>query len=177
MLIVFFALKTFSCSNNESVSGVWREVFDSTRPLTDQPEVLYELNLGQYGDRVAGVGIRYRAPQSAALAPYDRGDRCGCSFVIQGLIKDLEDNEDEGLLFVAQGLTFSLFTPTSFPESSCEVSPRECQRIFDLEQAESGNALIGETWCLDAPEGSMVSESRSVRFEPIDGIAEDYCVE
>jgi hypothetical protein len=42
------------------------------------------------------------------------------------LIKDLEDNTDEGLLFVAQGLTFSLFTPSSFEDSPCEASRREC---------------------------------------------------
>ena len=145
--------------------------------------VLYELNLGQFGDRVAGVSVRYRVPQSVSLAPFDRADRCGCAFIVQGLIETLEESEDDSLLFVAQGLTFSLYTASqtsaeTHDVTGCSELPAECRRIFDLELVEGGDALVGETWCLDTgsipPDGEQ-NIKQQVRFEPISGIPEDVC--
>lgn len=180
-----------SCQSKQTVSGVWREVpideegkVDRENTLTNTAAegVLYELNLGQFGDRVAGVSVRYRVPQSNELAPFDRGDRCECAFIIQGLIETLEESEEDSLLFVAQGLTFSIYTPPQLSQeaqinsSGCSEVSDECRRIFDLELIEGGDVLVGETWCLDTT--SMMSEQklkRPVRFEPISGIPEDIC--
>lgn len=201
-LVVFIT----GCSAQRTVSGVWREV-----PLNAEGEVvrldqdganvglngaIYELNLGQYGDRVAGVSVRYQLPESKALAPFDRSDRCGCAFIVQGLIEELDNSEEDSLLFVAQGLTFSLYSPPSASgsgdrqetinaellESPCASLKPECRRIFDLELVEGGDALVGETWCLDAQslqadQGAEVIKraNNKVRFEPIRGIPEDVC--
>lgn len=219
-----------SCGSQRTVSGVWREV-----PLNASGEVitlgdaqsdvvinssLYELNLGQYGDRVAGVSVRYQVPDAASLALFDQRDRCGCAFIVQGLIEELEDPEEDGLLFVAQGLTFSLYTPPRQASSSsvnsadrseelgtdpgapmsaearrqsatCPQIAAECRRIFDVELVEGGDALVGETWCLDddpdldpdraeddvvgQPNAKPQRTRRLVRFEPINGIPEDVC--
>jgi len=225
------AALSVSCGSQRTVSGVWREV-----PLNARGEVitlgdtqsdvvinssLYELNLGQYGDRVAGVSVRYQVPDAASLALFDQRDRCGCAFIVQGLIEELEDPEEDGLLFVAQGLTFSLYTPPSPAPSrstnsvdrseeievgtsdlasgeaqrrsaTCPRIAAECRRIFDVELVEGGEALVGETWCLDddpldgdpeRAEDDVVSQPdvrsqrarRLVRFEPINGIPEDVC--
>ena len=150
------------------------------------------MNLGQYGQRVAGVSVRYKRPRESSLAQYDQADRCNCSFVVQGLIEALENDEDGQLLFVASGLTFSLFTPETQevettplsvqdfdrePRSGggetirCHQLPKECRRIFDLEQVDRGEALEGMTWCLDSPETSR----RVIRFEMINGIPENSC--
>ena len=88
------AALSVSCGSQRTVSGVWREV-----PLNESGEVitlgdaqsdavinssLYELNLGQYGDRVAGVSVRYQVPDAASLALFDQRDRCGCAFIRTG---------------------------------------------------------------------------------------------
>lgn len=185
----FILLSLSACQRAATVSGVWQEVeLMSSTPTTGvlSPD-LYELNLGQYGDRVAGVSVRYHRPTESSLALFDQADRCNCSFVVQGLIEELESNEDGQLLFVASGLTFSLFTPSSSTEVvssaeeqsedpniaklSCQELPQECRRIFDLEQVDRGEALEGMTWCLDSPETSR----RPIRFEPINGIPENSC--
>ena len=196
-LLMLSILSGGGCQSTQSVSGVWREVpineegevaREISRTNTAASGVLYELNLGQFGDRVAGVSVRYRIPQSNVLASFDQGDRCGCAFIVQGLIETLEESEEDSLLFVAQGLTFSLYPPP--PESptvdsgkvdqrECPTVPVECRRIFDLELIDDGEVLVGETWCLDANASSMSDSSnfkRPVRFEPISGIAEDVCV-
>ena len=177
-----------ACQRSTSVSGVWREIEQEefSPPQEGALTELYELNLGQYGERVAGVSVRYRRPTEASLALFDQADRCNCSFVVQGLIETLESEEDGQLLFVASGLTFSLYTPNSLDAQNersdiegsekdtdlkCEQLPAECRRIFDLEQVERGEALEGTTWCLDAPEESR----RPIRFEMINGIPENSC--
>ena len=178
-----------SCQSKQTVTGVWREVpinaegdIDREITLTNTAAegVLYELNLGQYGDRVAGVSVRYRIPQSNELASFDRGDRCGCTFIVQGLIETLEDSEEDTLLFEAQGLTFSLYDPEQEFENvsveECLEVPSECRRVFDLELVEGGDVLVGETWCLNInPIMNEQNVKRPVRFEPISGIPEDIC--
>ena len=175
----------FACKRETSVSGVWREVPNvlneqqdqnnsnnqlNTDSSTAETTVLYELNLGQYGDRVAGVSVRYQTPRSESLAFFDQADRCDCSFVVQGLIEELENPQDDRLLFVANGLTFSLYPPqqTTNNNSRCPTTSEECKRIFDLEQTEQGAALEGQTWCLDKPDQTR----RFIRFESITGITE-----
>ena len=206
----------WGCVSQTNVSGVWREVTlteeGERSPERAETSALYELNLGQFGERVAGVSVRYRAPESMGLALFDRGDRCECAFIIQGLIERLDEEEsrdEEGLFFVAQGLTFSLYNSTrdrtevSRPESSrdresdapsdetdleegstlmskpevkvCADLLPECRHIFDLTLVEGGDALIGETWCLDAESNQHLLPKRSVRFEQVSGIPQDIC--
>ena len=167
-----------SCQSNQSVDGVWREVTTlMTSQAESQPESagIYELSLGQFGDRVTGVSVRYRPPISSELANYSRGDRCECSFVVQGLVKDIEDDPDEGLLFIARGLTFSLLTPDYSGDEVCPTLPKECQRIFDLEQVDGGEVLEGETWCLNSSDGQVKTLLRAIRFEKVSGLPETSC--
>ena len=152
-LITLLLLSLFSfnaCKRSASVSGVWREIEeqteeDETKQTTGLTSAVYELNLGQYGDRVAGVSVRYKRPSEDSLALFDPADRCNCSFVVQGLIEELNDSDDRVLLFIANGLTFSLYTPpqrNTMTESISEVSAasnqacsqlnQECKRIFNL---------------------------------------------
>ena len=179
-VFITVTLVCIACERSASVSGVWREVSPlnvsliSTSPsMTLDTPALYELNLGQYGDRVAGVSVRYQKPDNQALASFDPADRCGCSFVVQGLIQQLENPQDDQLLFVANGLTFSLYTPSQLVDQSqpCPTLDRECQRIFNLEQFDGGDSLEGYTWCLESPEDSR----RPIRFESINGLPEDVC--
>ena len=182
-LYLFFIIVTFffgACERSASVSGVWREVSPlnmysdpTSQTMMFDTSSLYELNLGQYGDRVAGVSVRYQKPDTDSLASFDPADRCGCSFVVQGLIQQLENPQDDQLLFVANGLTFSLYTPSQLTEQTkpCPTLSSECQRIFNLEQFDGGESLEGYTWCLESPEESR----RPIRFESINGIPEDVC--
>jgi hypothetical protein len=167
LFILFIHLS--ACQRSASVSGVWREVDEPATETqigsTLTPE-LYELNLGQYGDRVAGVSVRYQRPSEDSLALFDPADRCNCSFIVQGLIEELNDSDDRELLFVANGLTFSLYTPqvddmtpgtammssASSTNQKCPQLTHECKRIFNLEQVNSGERLQGFTWCLEAPD-------------------------
>jgi hypothetical protein len=180
MAIIFFLV---ACQRSNSVSGVWREIDERNEMSTVSSDeisqaqsptsALYELNLGQYGDRVAGVSVRYQRPSTDVLAYFDRADRCSCSFVVQGLIEQLDNPQEDRLLFVSNGLTFSLYTPSQSDEQNglCPNLANECKRIFDLEQIDGGNQLEGQTWCLESPEETR----RSVRFESINGIPEDIC--
>ena len=55
-LLLLSLLSLTACKRSASVSGVWREAEelteDETKYGTDRSSALYELNLGQYGDRV-----------------------------------------------------------------------------------------------------------------------------
>ena len=180
------SLFQFGCQTQTSVSGVWREVpsfllnepsdMSSEQLNTDTNQeiaVLYELSLGQYGERVAGVSVRYQQPSSESLAIFDQADRCDCSFVVQGLIEELENPQEDRLLFVANGLRFSIYTPQKMDHTNsiCLNTAQECKRIFDLEQVDKGAALEGHTWCLDNPKET----NRFIRFESTNGIVEDSC--
>lgn len=181
--LILLAFSSSSCQRSTSVNGVWRESTDyvEAQDTSSINRALYELNLGQYGDRVAGVSIRYQKPEDESLASFDQADRCNCSFVVQGLIEELEGSAERQLLFVANGLTFSLYTPMILPSPTtnepvtipCPKLPQECQRIFDLEQVDGGEALEGYTWCLESPDDTR----RPLRFEAIKGIPENVCEE
>lgn len=189
IILILLSLLLFNaCKRSASVSGVWREIEeqenDKAVEITDLPPAIYELNLGQYGDRVAGVSVRYKRPSEDSLALFDPADRCNCSFVVQGLIEELNDSDDRELLFIANGLTFSLYTPTQkttmaqdTPEVSsssnqpCAQINQECKRIFNLEQVDGGDRLSGFTWCIEEPDKTR----RPILFEAINGLTEDSC--
>lgn len=174
-----------ACQRSASVSGVWREIeeIENSSPSSLPPSpTLYELSLGQYGDRVTGVSVRYQRPSEESLALFDPADRCNCSFVVQGLIEErIPIHGDRELLFIANGLTFSLYTPqesemlssSPTPESnqSCPELVPECKRIFNLDQVDGGDRLSGFTWCLEAPDETR----RPILFEAINGLVEDSC--
>ena len=176
-----------ACQRTTSVSGVWREIEDTSEETSDQDQALsltlYELSLGQYGDRVTGVSVRYQRPSEESLALFDPADRCNCSFVVQGLIEERNDSDDRELLFIANGLTFSLYTPQDNETNEgnaisstssglvCPELGQECKRIFNLEQVDGGERLSGFTWCLEAP----AETRRAILFETINGLVEDSC--
>ena len=185
-IILSFILLT-ACQRTTSVSGVWREIEElpeeTSDPVKTLSPTLYELSLGQYGDRVTGVSIRYQRPSEESLALFDPADRCNCSFVVQGLIEERNDSDDRELLFIANGLTFSLYTPqdneteeintvsSSVDDQACPELGQECKRIFNLEQVNGGERLSGFTWCLEAPDETR----RTILFETINGLVEDRC--
>ena len=185
-IILSFILLT-ACQRTTSVSGVWREIEElpeeTSDPVKTLSPTLYELSLGQYGDRVTGVSIRYQRPSEESLALFDPADRCNCSFVVQGLIEERNDSDDRELLFIANGLTFSLYTPqdneteeintvpSSVNDQACPELGQECKRIFNLEQVNGGERLSGFTWCLEAPDETR----RAILFETINGLVEDRC--
>ena len=185
-IILSFILLT-ACQRTTSVSGVWREIEElpeeTSDPVKTLSPTLYELSLGQYGDRVTGVSIRYQRPSEESLALFDPADRCNCSFVVQGLIEERNDSDDRELLFIANGLTFSLYTPqdneteeintvsSSVNDQACPELGQECKRIFNLEQVNGGERLSGFTWCLEAPDETR----RTILFETINGLVEDRC--
>lgn len=189
LLLFILIILLSACQRSASVSGVWREINEESTETQESsvlaPE-LYELNLGQYGDRVAGVSVRYQRPSEGSLALFDPADRCNCSFIVQGLIEELNDSDDRELLFVANGLTFSLYTPQDIGDMSldtammsspsntnqkCPQLTQECKRIFNLEQVNGGERLQGFTWCLEAPDDTR----RPILLEAINGLAEDQC--
>ena len=156
------------CGAERELSGIWRQEPDPTQSSNR----LYELHLGQYGDRLTGLVLRYRPPQSELLSLYDRGDRCDCAYIIQG--KATED------------IAFRLLNPSTIRVVSepitCRLETPECERIFDLRQEQDD--LVGETWCSPSlsstsntspSSNSTVPNKEPIRFISIKGVPISQC--
>jgi hypothetical protein len=165
VLMLSLSLLLTTCGAQRELSGIWQQIpLVDNEPLSPDIQILYELHIGQYGDRMTGLSVRYRQPDLNLLSPYDRGDRCDCAYLTQGLI----DNDEE------ESLAFKIFQPeinrvTSLPVS-CVLSESECIRIFSLTIEDDEDRLIGKTWC----EG-LESERIDVRFERVPGIPIQTC--
>ena len=165
--ILILSVIELQCGAERALSGIWRQEPESNQSSTR----LYELHLGQYGDRLTGLVLRYRPPQSDLLSLYDRGDRCDCAYIIQG--KATED------------IAFRLLNPSTTRVVSdpitCKLEEPECERIFDLREEQ--DELVGETWCspslstsnLSASSTSPTITKESIRFVSIKGVPISQC--
>ena len=152
MLIMLSSLIQ-SCGVQSALTGVWQQV-----EFSADPGSLYELHLGQYGDQLTGLVVRYQRPASSELAAYEKLDRCDCFFIRQGRVA-----EDK--------ISFRLFNPqmrrSVNGELSCEAPPAECARVFELSESEDGD-LIGESWCEGQREESVPLKLISTDAVPIE---------
>ena len=165
ILSILLSILLTTCGAQRELSGIWQQIpLVDNEPLSPELQILYELHLGQYGDRMTGLSVRYRQPDLNLLSPYDRSDRCDCAYLTQGSI-DIEEEES---------FAFKIFQPetkrvTSLPVS-CTLSKEECTRIFSLAIEDDEDRLMGKTWC----EGEE-SERIDVRFERVPGIPIQVC--
>jgi hypothetical protein len=149
-----------SCGANKRLSGIWQQ------QITDQEQsdFLYEIHLAQFGAKVTGLLLRYQTPQSTMLSLFDRADRCGCFYIIQGSYQD-----------DLSKIVFSILEPniqrSTDLEPTCVPSPEqyECERIFEL--VEEDGILKGNTWCI----GQEESTQKELTFESTPGLTVDAC--
>jgi hypothetical protein len=168
-LVSLGCLMCLGCGAERDLSGIWQQapVSASEGALNEELawdeglELLYELHLGRYAERVTGLVVRYQTPSSRYLSPFDRADRCGCDFIYQG--SALSDPER---------LAFGLLdpsTPRALDDApTCSLSA-ECERVFKLTL--EGDDLVGTTWC----EGSEERTLRPVRFVRSVGLTASAC--
>ena len=149
------------CGAQRALSGIWQQSpYDGARASSDMSVPLYELDLGQYGQRISGLLVRYQVPNDQSLSTFDTRDQCDCTFISQGTINPQ--------------IAFSLFNPEtpyvlSVPPA-CTLNQNECERVFNLTEEEDD--LVGETWCIDQKERTQ----RSIRFVRVPGIPINQCV-
>ena len=160
------------CGAQRELSGIWQQaplVEGGAYPLSI--DVLYELHLGHYDDRVTGLVLRYKRPESNFLSTFERGDRCECAYIIQGSVDD--------------EVAFTLFDPST-PRgvagvSNCALERQECSRIFLLSLDDSGEALEGVTWCASEEDSTPPPQSESstdrvpIRFVRTTGLPINEC--
>ena len=149
------------CGSERALSGIWQQVpYDQQGQFVNESSPLYELHVGQYGERLSGLLVRYQVPNDLSLSTFDTRDQCDCTFISQGTIEPQ--------------IAFSLYNPEqsyvlSTPPA-CSLPDRECDRVFNLTEEEDN--LVGETWCTDNKEESK----RLIRFERVAGIPVNQCI-
>ena len=154
-----------SCEAERDLSGLWRQA-----PLTagedawdEGLEWLYELHLGRYAETLTGLVVRYQPPSSRFLSPFERADRCDCSFVARGVASSPDG--------ASEALAFSLLDPSTRralePAPACVLPAPECDRLFQL--AVDGDDLLGETWCAGD------AARQAVRFTKVSGLTASSC--
>jgi hypothetical protein len=161
MLILLSGLFAFnSCGANKRLTGIWQQVIDEN----DQPMFLYEIHLAHFGSKVTGLLLRYQTPQSTLLSLFDRADRCGCFYLIQGSYQD-----------DLSKVVFRIFEPqvqrSTEEQPSCSPQPDqyECERIFEL--VEEDGILKGKSWCI----GQSEQGQKELTFEATPGVTENEC--
>ncbi len=153
------------CEAERDLSGVWRQA-----PLVGGEDAwdegvawLYELHLGRYAETLTGLVVRYQTPASRFLSPFERADRCDCSFVARGAAS-LSEGEGESL-------AFSLLDPETRralePTPACALASAECDRLFQLSL--EGDDLVGESWCVGG------GERQALRFRRVSGLVSSEC--
>lgn len=159
--LALFGAASLGCESEREFSGIWRQVCEGDFRCADG-QVVYELNLGRYGDEVAGVIVQY--VYAADLMTFDRLNDCGCFFVESGR---------------AQGdaLGFRILDPEDpgFPDEtgtraeSCEAQPPPpcVNGTFALSGDE--DQLEGRLSCDGAP-------GPTIRFEPVNGTPRRTCL-
>jgi hypothetical protein len=149
------------CGAQRALSGIWQQIpYEEQRGFSTRSNPLYELHLGQYGQRLSGLLVRYQVPSDQSLSTFDTRDQCDCKFVSQGTIDPQ--------------IAFSLFNPISpyvlsIPPA-CTLEGPKCERVFNLEKEDDD--LIGETWCSQSKEATL----RLIRFTRIAGIPINQCI-
>jgi len=153
------------CEAERDLSGLWRQA--PRAPGEDAWDEglawLYELHLGRYAETLTGLVVRYQVPSSRFLSPFERADRCDCSFVARGAAEDAAG--------APEALAFSLLDPGTRraleAAPSCALPAPECERLFRL--AVEGDDLVGETWC--AGEAAR----QALRFTRVSGLTASSC--
>ena len=159
-----------TCGSNRELTGIWQQVpFNEGDKLSETPIALYELHLGQYGNRITGLSIRYQKPKADFLSTFDGSDRCDCHYIVQG------KNDDQ----VAFTLLQMQETYSVSGVASCQINTLECKRIFLLTLED--DELVGEMWCenkdelMDDPQLAYWHEVIAVRFQRSTGIPTKEC--
>ena len=168
-MLLHLACALCGCGAERELSGIWQQApLETTLGEEGEElawdeglEMLYELHLGRYGERVTGVVVRYQTPRTRYLSPFDRADRCDCGLIYQG-----------SALTEPQRVAFGLLDPETLRSidaaPSCTLEP-ECARVFKLTL--EGGELVGSTWC----EGEGASRVSQVRFVQAVGLSATRC--
>ena len=152
------------CGAQRALSGIWQQVpLEEFEGFSSESSPLYELHMGQYGERISGLLVRYQAPIDRSLSAFDIQDQCDCAFMTQGTI-----NPKIAFSLLDSDEAYVLSNP-----SPCRIEHSTCQRLFNLEEdPEFPEELIGSTWCLDRKEETL----RSLRFRRIVGVPLNQCI-
>ena len=144
-----------SCGTQSALSGVWQQV-----DFSPEQGLLYEFHLGQYGEQLTGLVVRYRSPLREELGAYEKFDRCDCFFIRQGRVRESR-------------ISFRLFnsnvTRSVNGGARCAPAEGECARVFEFREEPSGE-LSGESWC----EGRR-EESLPLTLSAVDSVSIERC--
>lgn len=160
-----------ACGPERTLSGVWQQVDCGDGDVACENDLLYELHLGRFGDKVSGVVVRYTF-QGTELDNFGKNAECGCFVVENGR---------------AQGdrIAFSLFRPGTpgqsreVPDLTCRwpdetrnlVDTTECAgRQFRLAAEDGDDRLVGVVECAD-------QRSQPITFRRVTGRTRDRCVQ
>lgn len=169
-LILLCTTCIVQCGSNRELTGIWQQVpLNDSDSFSQIPVALYELHLGQYGDKVTGLSVRYRKPEAEFLSTFERTDRCDCHYIVQG-----KNEEQVAFTLLQTQQEYSISTPIN-----CQIEVTECKRIFLLNLED--DELVGETWCENSNEtvhsnrSTYLNEVIAVRFIRSNGIPTKEC--
>ena len=170
LLALMSIITLVQCGADRELTGIWQQVpFNEADSINQIPVTLYELHLGQYGERITGLSVRYQKPEAEFLSSFDRTDRCDCHYIVQG-----KTDEQVAFTLLNTENSYSINQP-----QNCQIETAECKRIFLLTLED--DELKGETWCENADElmhsdhSSYLHEIISVRFIRSSGIPTKEC--
>lgn len=164
-------LVLLGCGPERDYSGIWQQTgCDDGLARTDCDNRVYELHIGRYGDRLAGVVVRYVFDRSG-FDNFQRPQECGCFLI-------------EGGRATADGMQFKLYDPTTprYPQPDTSDADLGCPapglltecpgRLFQLEGDDE--EMQGSTECAavgDAPD----PEPTPIAFEWVVGQPRTEC--
>lgn len=169
LAVILLPLMLAGCGPEREFSGIWRQTScDDDLGQPDCEGFVYELHIGRYGDRLAGVVVRY-VYDRGGFDSFQRPKECGC-FLIEGGVAD-----DEGILFTL----YDAVTPR-YPQPDTEDGDLGCPRTrlddcagrrFDIDGEDE--TLEGVTDCgEDASDKTL-----PIAFERVVGTPRTECYE
>lgn len=168
-LLLALALALPGCGSEREFSGVWRQTAcGDGLAQADCGGFVYELHIGRYGDKMAGLVVRYRYDRSG-FDTFQRPLECGCFYIGSGVAD-------------AAGMSFRLFDATTprYPqpdtldsELGCGTAtvPAPCEGLrFVLEGDDE--LLTGHLDC-----GDDARSAQPIAFEKAVGAPRTECYE
>lgn len=163
------------CGPERDYSGVWQQTAceDGLARVDCENRRVYELHIGRYGDRLAGVVVRYVFDRSG-FDNFQRPQECGCFLIEGGTATD-------------DGMQFKLYDPGTprYPQPDSVDGDLGCPapslltdcegRVFELQG--NDEEMQGTTVCAatddDAPEPEP--EAVPIAFEWVVGQPRTEC--
>lgn len=167
ILLTLLPLALTGCGSEREFSGVWRQTAcGDGLSQTDCNGFVYELHIGRYGDRLAGVVVRYVYDRSG-FDSFQRPQECGC-FLIEGGRAD------------AESMQLRLYDATTprYPQPDTPDDELGCQ-TRELLTTCSGRrfALEGDDELMEGQTDCGNGEGQMIAFERVVGQPRTECYE